>query len=225
MAKIEWDKAGTHKYENGVDHGVLYVANEDGSGYGNGVAWNGLTSVTESPSGADVTALYADNIKYLSLQAAEDFGATIECYTYPEEFEECDGTKELGGDVKGVTITQQPRKKFALCYRTKVGNDNNPDAGYKIHIIYGCLAAPSERAYESVNDSPDAITFSYEISTTPVEVTGFKPTAHLEIDTTKFVESNKAKLQKIEDALYGTSEKEPTVLTPDEIVNLLKAAA
>lgn len=220
MAKLEWDKTGTHYFENGVDHGVLYPQTDGGvSGsvvYGNGVAWNGLTSVTQSPEGAEPSAVYADNIKYLSLLSVEEFNATIEAYTYPDEFAACDGSASLG---EGVTIDQQARKTFCLSYRTKIGNDVNNDLGYKIHIIYGCLAAPSERAYETVNDSPEAMTLSWEISTTPVVVTGFKPTSHLVIDSTKV---KPAALKAIEDALYGKESEEAKVLMPDEVAALIK---
>ena len=217
MAKLQWDKTGEHFYETGVDHGVLYPMNDGGQTYATGVAWNGLTAVTESPEGAEVSAIYADNIKYLNLMSAEDFKATIEAYTYPEEFEQCDGSASL---AEGVKIGQQARKAFGFCYRTKVGNDLNPELGYKIHIIYGATAAPTERAYETVNDSPEAITFSWEVSTIPVEVTGFKPTAHVEIDSTKV---DASKLAKIEAKLYGSETEEPTLLMPDEIVALIKA--
>ena len=221
MAKLEWDKTGTHYFENGVDHGVLYPQTDgEASGgvvYGNGVAWNGLTSVTQSPEGAEPSAVYADNIKYLSLLSVEEFNATIEAYTYPDEFAACDGSASLGD---GVTIDQQARKTFCLSYRTKIGNDVNNDLGYKIHIIYGCLAAPSERAYETVNDSPEAMTLSWEISTTPVVVTGFKPTSHLVIDSTKV---KPAALKAIEDALYGKESEEAKVLMPDEVAALIKS--
>lgn len=217
MAKLQWDKTGEHFYETGVDHGVLYPMNDGGQTYATGVAWNGLTAVTESPEGAEVSAIYADNIKYLNLMSAEDFKATIEAYTYPEEFEQCDGSASL---AQGVKIGQQSRKAFGFCYRTKVGNDLNPELGYKIHIIYGATAAPTERAYETVNDSPEAITFSWEVSTIPVEVTGFKPTAHVEIDSTKV---EPAKLAKIEAKLYGSETEEPTLLMPDEILALINA--
>ena len=220
MAKLEWDKTGTHYFENGVDHGVLYPQTDgEASGgvvYGDGVAWNGLTSVTQSPEGAEPSAVYADNIKYLSLLSVEEFNATIEAYTYPDEFAACDGSASLG---EGVTIDQQARKTFCLSYRTKIGNDVNSDLGYKIHIIYGCLAAPSERAYETVNDSPEAMTLSWEISTTPVVVTGFKPTSHLVIDSTKV---KPAALKAIEDALYGKESDEAKVLMPDEVAALIK---
>ena len=217
MAKLQWDKTGEHFYETGVDHGVLYPMNDGGQTYATGVAWNGLTAVTESPEGAEVSAIYADNIKYLNLMSAEDFKATIEAYTYPEEFEQCDGSASL---AQGVKIGQQSRKAFGFCYRTKIGNDLNPELGYKIHIVYGATAAPTERAYETVNDSPEAITFSWEVSTIPVEVTGFKPTAHVEIDSTKV---EPAKLAKIEAKLYGSENEEPTLLMPDEIVALINA--
>lgn len=228
--KLQWDKVGEHFYETGVDHGVLYPMANNGQTYEKGVAWNGLTAVTESPEGAEVSAIYADNIKYLNLMSAEDFKATIEAYTYPDEFEACDGSASLG---EGVKIGQQSRKAFGFSYRTKVGNDLNPELGYKIHLIYGATAAPSERAYETVNDSPEAITFSWEVSTIPVEVTGFKPTAHVEIDSTKVAAE---KLALIEAALYGTEDQsvitaitakipgftgDPMLLMPDEIVSLL----
>ena len=220
MAKLEWDKTGAHYFENGVDHGVLYPQTDgEVSGsvvYGDGVAWNGLTSVTQSPEGAEPSAVYADNIKYLSLLSVEEFNATIEAYTYPDEFAACDGSASLG---EGVTIDQQARKSFCLSYRTKIGNDVNSDLGYKIHIIYGCLAAPSERAYETVNDSPEAMTLSWELSTTPVVVTGFKPTSHLVIDSTKV---KPAALKAIEDALYGTESDKAKILMPDEVAALIK---
>lgn len=195
MSRIVWDQSGERLYETGVDHGVLFPV--DGTTYGKGVAWNGLTQVTESPSGAEATALYADNIKYLSLMSAEDFGATVEAYTYPDEFAECDGSAAVS---KGVMIGQQDRKSFGLAYRTKVGNDQNDNLGYKIHLIYGAKASPSERAYSTVNDSPDAITFSWELTTTPINVTGRKPTALLTIDSTKV---SKDALAKFENILYG----------------------
>lgn len=217
MAKLVWDKAGEHFYETGVSHGVLYPMSDTPGTYDKGVAWNGLSTVTESPSGAEVSAIYADNIKYLNLMSAEEFEGSIEAYTYPDEFMKCDGSASL---TDGLTVGQQNRKTFAFCYQTKVGNDLDPEAGYKIHIIYGALASPSERSYETVNDSPDAITFSWDITTTPVEVTGLKPTAHLEIDSTKV--KDKSKLAKVEDALYGSTSEEPKLLLPDEILNILK---
>lgn len=218
MAKLEWDKDSQRTYETGVSNGVLYPVGEDGD-YTTGVAWNGLTAVTESPSGAEPTALWADNIKYLNLMSNEEFAATVEAYTYPDEFAECDGSKEL---APGLYAGQQSRKKFGMCYKTILGNDTKGEEyGYKLHIIYNALAAPSEKAYATVNDSPEAITFSWELSTTPVAVTGGKPTACLTIDSTKV---NAAKLATLEDALYGTTEKEPKLPSPDEIAAMLKAA-
>lgn len=197
MSKIVWDKTGERLYETGVRNGVLYPMGENGN-YPAGVAWNGLTAVTESPSGAEATPLYADDIKYLNLMSAEEFGATIEAYTYPEEFAECDGSASL---ADGVTIGQQPRKTFGMSYKTVVGNDvAGSSHGYKIHLIYGAMAAPSEKAYATINDSPEAITFSWEVTTTPVNVTGFKPTASLVIDSTKV---NAEKLASLEEILYG----------------------
>lgn len=200
MSKIVWDKTGERLYETGVKNGVLYL--QTNGVYDNGVAWNGLTAVTESPSGAEATALYADDMKYLNLYSAEEFGATIEAYTYPDEFAECDGSKEL---VDGVVIGQQTRKAFGLCYRTVIGNDTDGEAhGYKLHIIYGAMASPSEKAYATINDSPEAITFSWEVTTTPVNVTGAKPTASVVIDSTK---ADPTKLAALEVILYG---KDPT---------------
>jgi hypothetical protein len=216
MAKLVWDAAGSHFYETGVSKGVLYPMSATAGTYGKGVAWNGLSSVTESPSGAEVSKVYADNITYLQLLSAEDFEGTIEAYTYPDEFMACDGSQEL---ADGVTIGQQTRQKFAICYQTKIGTDLNPEAGYKIHIIYGCLAQPSERAYSTVNDSPEAMTMSWSISATPVEVSGFKPTAHIEIDSTKV---DSTKLASLEAKLYGGASEEPTLLTPDEILAIVK---
>ena len=223
MAKIEWDEAGKHVYETGVSKGVLYVMSDTPGTYGKGVAWNGLSSVSESPTGAEVSAIYADNIKYLNLMSREEFEGSIEAYTYPDEFMACDGSASPE-DAKGFIVGQQDRKTFAFCYQTKIGNDLNPEAGYKIHIIYGALASPSERSYETVNDSPEAMTFSWDITTTPVAVTGFKPTAHVELDSTKI---DKTKLEKIEAKLYGTDEPdgEPTLLMPDDIIKMLTAAA
>ena len=216
MAKLVWDESGKRLYETGVEKGVLYVQGENGE-YQKGVAWNGLTAVTESPSGAEPTALYADDIKYLELFSAEEFGATIEAYTYPEEFEACDGSASLG---KGVTIGQQDRKAFGICYRTVVGNDvKGNEHGYKLHLVYGAKAKPSEKAYATVNDSPEAVTFSWEVTTTPVNVAGFKPTASVTIDSTKI---EAGKLKAIEDKLYGTQDQEPTLLLPDEIAQIVK---
>lgn len=222
MAKLVWDEAGKHVYETGVSKGVLYVMSNTPGTYEKGVAWNGLSSVSESPTGAEVSAIYADNVKYLNLMSREEFEGSIEAYTYPDEFMACDGSASPE-DAKGFVVGQQDRKTFAFCYQTKIGNDLNPEAGYKIHIIYGALASPSERSYETVNDSPEAMTFSWDITTTPVAVTGFKPTAHVELDSTKI---EKTKLEKIEAKLYGTDEPsgEPTLLMPDEIINMLKAA-
>jgi hypothetical protein len=216
MAKIVFDKSGERFYETGVKNGVLYVQNENGE-YGNGVAWNGLTAITESPSGAEATPLYADDIKYVELTSAEEFGATIEAYTYPSEFEACDGSASL---VEGITIGQQDRVPFGLCYKTVVGNDVSGNSlGYKLHLIYGAKAAPSERAFQTINDSPEAITFSWEITTTPVNVTGFKPTANLVIDSTKV---DAEKLALIEEKLFGSESEEPMLPLPDEIVALIK---
>lgn len=239
MSRIKWDLQGQHFYETGVNQGVLYPLDpnkesQTGNKYTAGVAWNGLTSVSESPEGAEVTAIYADNIKYLNLMSAEDFKGTIEAYTYPDEFAECDGTAALGG-IAGINMGQQPRKLFGLCYTTKIGNDETSELGRKIHIVYNCLASPSERSYETVNDSPEAITFSWEFSTTPVtfevtEGTGAsakqvtKSTATLVIDSTKV---DAAKLKLLEDTLFGTDAEgqsegtDPTLLLPQEIITLL----
>ena len=218
MAKIEWDKTGERLYETGVKNGVLYV--QDAGTYPKGVAWNGLTAVTESPSGAEATPLYAGDIKYLNLLSAEEFGATIEAYTYPDEFAECDGSASL---ANGVMIGQQARKTFGLCYRTTIGNDTDGnDHGYKLHIIYGALAAPSEKAYATINDSPEAITFSWEVTTTPVNVTGAKPTASITIDSTKV---DPEKLTALEKILYGDAEVEARLPLPDEIKQLFTAGA
>lgn len=227
MSKIVWDKTGERLYETGVKNGVLYVQNSDGS-YPKGVAWNGLTAVTESPSGAEATALYADDIKYLNLMSNEEFGATIEAYMYPKEFKVCDGSAEI---AKGVTIGQQARKTFGLAYRTVLGNDvDGNDHGYKLHLIYGATASPSEKGYSTINDSPEAITFSWELNTTPVSVTGFKPTASLVIDST---EVDAEKLAELETILYGkdpTSDGgadgvDPRLPLPDEVAAIFSAAA
>lgn len=217
MAKLVWDETGKRLYETGVKMGVLYV--QEAGAYPKGVAWNGLTAVTESPSGAEATPLYADDVKYLNLMSAEEFGATIEAYTYPDEFAECDGSAEL---TKGVTIGQQTRKTFGLCYRTTIGNDTKgSDHGYKLHLIYGAMAAPSEKAYASINDSPEAITFSWEVTTTPVAVTNHKPTASLTIDSTKVDAGKLAALEKI---LYGdVSGDGPRLPLPDEVLTTLQA--
>lgn len=213
MTKLVWDKSGERFYETGVNKGVLYPL--AAGAYTKGVAWNGLTAVTESPSGAEATPLYADNIKYLNLMSAEEFGATIEAYTYPDEFAECNGEAEI---ATGVSIGQQTRKTFGMAYQTKIGNDVDADLGYKIHIIYGALAAPSEKAYATVNDSPEAITFSWEVTTTPVEVAGMKPTAYVVIDSTK---ADKSKLEALEAILYGSESEEARLPLPDEITQLM----
>lgn len=215
MAKLVWDNAGERLFETGVKNGVLYVQDEDG-GYMEGVVWNGLTAVTESPSGAEETPLYADDIKYVVFYSNEEFGATIEAYTYPEEFEQCDGSAELGA---GVKVGQQARRSFGLVYKTSLGNDiQGQDYGYKIHIIYGAKAAPSEKAYATVNDSPEAITFSWEVSTVPVPVEGFKPTSTVVIDSTK---CDPARLAVIEGKLFGNDDDNAQLLLPDEIKTLL----
>ena len=218
MAKLIWDASGERFYETGVKNGVLYV--QEAGAYPKGVAWNGLTAVTESPSGAEATPLYADDIKYLNLMSNEEFGATIEAYTYPDEFMVCDGSAAL---VEGVYIGQQPRKAFGMCYRTVLGNDvASNDYGYKLHLIYGALAAPSEKAYATINDSPEAITFSWEVTTTPVNATGHKPTASLVIDSTK-VDSEK--LAALEAVLYGSESEEARLPLPDEVLEIVKGAA
>lgn len=202
MAKLVWDAIGEHRYETGVDHGVLYQVTAAGK-YSNGVAWNGLTNVSESPSGAEAQKQYADNMNYLTLYSAEEFGATVEAFTYPDEFEQNDG---FAKPVKGMRLGQQPRKGFGLVYRTKMGNDTeSEDYGYKLHLIYGCRAAPSERGYATINDSPEAITFSWELSTTPVQVPGYEPTSQVVIPSTDFTEeADKTKLALLEDVLFGT---------------------
>lgn len=213
MAALTWDDSGKRFYETGVDKGVLYIANADPStgalAYGDGIAWNGLTAVKENPDGGDAKAMYADNMKYLELMAAEDYKYTIEAYTYPIEFAACDGTVEAtsssGSSTQGIGLFlgQQPRQKFGFCYRTKIGNDVTSEKGYKIHLVYGCLAAPSSRDYNTINDSPEAITFSWEVSTTPAAApTGYQPSAHLVIDSTK---ADSTKLAALEDLLYGTA--------------------
>ena len=223
MSLLVWDAIGEHFYETGIDHGVLYPA--DGNAYPKGYAWNGLTSVSETPSGAEDTALYADNIKYLTLKSAEEFGLTIEAYTYPEQWEECDGTATL---ADGVKIGQQTRKKFGLSYRTKIGNDVAGDSlGYKLHLVYGCSASPSERGYQTVNDSPEAISFSWTVTTTPVNLDGFKPVSLITIDSTKV---DSTKLGQLEDKLYGTNGggssiapvvgTDPYLPLPDEVKRL-----
>ena len=217
MPKLTWDNTGERIFETGIKQGVLYPIQSDGK-YTKGVAWNGLTAVTESPSGAEATALYADDIKYLNLLSNEEFGATIEAYTYPDEFAECDGSAEL---ATGVMIGQQKRKIFGLCYRTTIGNDvDGNDYGYKLHLVYGCLAAPSEKGYSTINDNPDAITFSWEVSTTPVNVAGFKPTSQITIDSTK---ADPTKLAALEAILYGSAETEAKLPLPDEVATTMSA--
>ena len=216
MAKLVFDAVGSRFFETGVKNGVLFVQGVDGE-YENGVVWNGLTAVTESPSGAEATPLYADDMKYVVLYSTEEFGATVEAYTYPEEFEQCDGSAAL---MDGITIGQQPRKSFGLVYKTVIGNDvQGQDLGYKIHIIYGAKAAPSEKAFATINDSPEAVTFSWELSTVPVPVTGHRPTATVVVDSTKV---DAEKLALLEDKLFGSETEESTLPLPDEIVELLK---
>lgn len=220
MAALVWDKVGEHFYETGVSKGVLYPRNASSGEYTPGVAWNGLSAVTESPSGAEPTAIWADNQKYLNLMSAEEFGATIEAYTTPDEFAACDGSAEL---TAGVSIGQQDRQVFGLCYRTEIGNDTDGNAhGYKLHLIYGAQAAPSERNYQTINDSPEPMALSYELSTTPVSVTGHKPVASLTIDSTK---ADPTKLAELEKILYGSDEPsgEPRLPLPDEIKTLMTA--
>lgn len=216
MAKLVFDGVGSRFFETGVKNGVLFVQGAEGE-YENGVVWNGLTAVTESPSGAEATPLYADDMKYVVLYSTEEFGATIEAYTYPEEFEQCDGSAQLG---TGVTIGQQQRKSFGLVYKTVIGNDvQGQDLGYKIHIIYGAKAAPSEKAFATINDSPEAVTFSWEVSTVPVPVEGHRPTSTLVIDSTKV---DAEKLAAIEAKLFGSESEESTLPLPNEIANMLK---
>lgn len=219
MSKLVWDQTGQRLYETGVKNGVLYV--QDGTGkYGTGVAWNGLTAINQSPSGAEASPLYADDIKYLELMSVEEFGGSIEAYTYPEEFEVCDGSAAI---ATGVKIGQQKRSAFGLCYRTIIGNDTeNDEYGYKLHLVYGCKAAPSEKAYATVNDSPEAITFSWEFTTTPVPVDGFKPTSYVEIDSTKVDEG---KLAALEAVLYGGENTEARLPLPSEIATLMGGEA
>lgn len=219
MAKLTWHDVGTKEYETGVSNVVLFPQTTGGA-YGDGVAWNGVTAISESPSGAEPSPLWADNVKYANLMSAEEFAASIEAYMSPEEFDECDGAKEI---APGVTISQQERKGFGLCYRTLVGNDTEgTNHGYKLHLVYGALASPSERTHSSVNDSPEAETLSWEVSTTPVPVTGGKPTAHVTINSIK---CDATKLKALEDILYGTMEQEPRLPLPDEIATLMKTSS
>lgn len=218
MAKLEWLKVGERFYETGISKSVLYRQDEQGA-YPAGVPWNGLISVSENPSGAEKSPLYADDTKYLELMSAEEFGATIECYAYPPEFAECNGEKEL---APGVTIGQQDRKPFGMSYKTIVGNDvKKNNYGYKLHLIYGATASPSEKGYSTVNDNPEAITFSFEVTTTPVTVEGHKPTASLTIESTKI---DAQALKSIEEALYGTESKEAYLPLPAEIAEMINAA-
>lgn len=214
MSKLVWDAVGKREYETGVSHGVLYKQDAEGK-YPKGVAWNGLTGVTQSPDGAEPTDLYANNGKYLTLRSAENFNFTIEAYTYPDEFEACDGSAEI---ATGVIVGQQSRSPFGLTYRTEIGND--ADDGYKLHLVYGATASPSEKAYQTINDSPEAITFSWECSTVPVAIEGLKPAAHIEINSTKV---DKTKLKALEDILYGTDEEDARLPLPEEIIELFKA--
>ena len=219
MPKIVWDQIGEHLYETGVKNGVLFPMSAEGA-YDKGCAWNGLTAINESPSGAEPTNLYANNAKYLTLMSAEDFGGTIEAYTYPEEFAECDGSAAL---AKGVYIAQQTRKTFGLSYRNEIGNDVlGPDYGYKLHLVYGAVASPSEKNNQTINEDPEASTMSWEFKTTPVSVTGFKPTAHIYIDSTKV---DKAKLAQLEAILYGTDEAEARLPLPDEVAEIMGESA
>lgn len=241
MSKLNWDETGKHFYETGVDHGVLYLWDEDSEAYNNGYTWNGLTAVNETPSGAEETKLFADNIKYLSLRSAEEFGATVEAYTYPDEFGQCDGSADL---YSGVKIGQQKRKVFGLSYRTVIGNDTDGnDKGYKLHLIYGCTASPSEKAYQTINDSPEAITFSWEVTTTPIAIKSadpsvkldFKNTSIITIDSTKLTATaDQAKLAALETILYGVDADpehtppieavDPKLPMPGEVYDLFNAA-
>jgi hypothetical protein len=212
MTKVLWDQVGQRLFETGIDRGVLFIPNGSGV-YDSGFAWNGLTTVTEKPSGATATPQFADNTKYLNLVSAETFSATVQAFTYPPEFEQCDG---IGSPQAGVAIGQQGRKSFGMCYRTRVGNDvDNTDHGYKVHMLYGCTAAPSQKAYGTINDNPSAIDFSWDVNTTPVDVTGYKPTSLLVIDSTK-VDSDA--LSTLEDLLYGTNSSDPSLPTPDDVL-------
>lgn len=224
MSKITWDDAGSRFYETGVNRGVLYRQNSDGT-YGTGVAWNGLTGVTESPDGAEATDLWADNIKYASMRSAENFGGTIEAYTFPEEFAQCDGSYSV---IPGVYLGQQTRVPFGLSYRTEVGSDTVPtgEDAYKLHIVYGATASPSQKSYETINDSPNAITLSWEFKTTPINVTGHKPLSLITIDTTKLTSAaDQAKLASLEDMLYGTANSDPTLPSPETVIALFDGSA
>lgn len=219
MTALEWDRTGERQYETGVDHVALFVMDETGTTYGAGVAWNGVTAITESPSGAESTAQYADNIKYLNLVSAEEFGATLEAFMYPDEFYPCDGVKKL---TNGTYISGQTRRTFALAYRTLVGNDTQgTDHGYKIHVVYGLTATPSEKANNTVNDSPEASTFSWELSSTPVNVAGHKPTSHVWVSSLDHTDDGV--MAKLEAKLFGDTSNEPTLVMPDELDALLTA--
>lgn len=216
MSKLVWDQTGERFYETGVKQGVLYPQSEGGT-YPVGVAWNGLSAITENPTGAESNPLYADDIKYLNLISNEEFGLSIEAYTYPEEFAECDGSVEV---EEGVTIGQQSRKTFGLSYRTAVGNDvEKNEHAYKLHLVYGITASPSEKGYKSVSDDPDAIVFTWDATTTPVNVSGYKPASSLVIDSRK---ADAEKLKALEDILYGSDDEEPRLPLPDEIITLMK---
>ena len=219
MSKLVWDKVGERYFETGVDHGVLFTYNASQNKYNTGVAWNGLTSVDQSPSGAEANPQYADNIKYVELRSAEDFGATIECFTYPKEFEACDGHAEL---ANGIIIGQQARQMFAMAYRTRIGNDTELDNhGYKLHVVYGATVSPSSKNYQTVNDNPELVNFSYELTTVPVEVAGYRPTAHLEIDS-RYCDADV--LKTIEESLFGSETKDSTLLMPAGILALIDPA-
>lgn len=219
MAVIKWDSTGERFFEMGVKKGVLYPIDNEGN-YTKGVAWNGLTSVAETPDGAEATDLYADDIKYASFRSAEKFGGTVEAYMFPDEWYECDGSAEL---APGVYLGQQTRKKFGMSYVTQIGNDVQGDGfGYKLHLVYGATASPSERTYESINDSPDAITFSWDFETTPVDVAGHKPTSLITINSLK---ADPAKLKALEAILYGAESQEPRLPMPDEVYTLMKSSS
>lgn len=219
MSKLVWDAIGDRIYETGTKKGVLYLPNEDGE-YNTAVAWNGLTGFSEEPDGGDANDIYADDIKYLSLRATENFKGTITAYTYPDEFAACDGSGTL---IPGVMVGQQSRKPFGFSYVSTIGNDTDFDAhGYKIHLIYGCSVSPSSKDYQTINDSPEAIEFSWELDTIPVNVTGHKPTAHITIDSTKVTA---AQLKAIEDTLYGTDETSGKMPLPDKVAEIMQAAS
>lgn len=219
MAVLVWDETGKRRFETGIDRGVLYLQSVNGS-YGKGVAWSGLSGVTETPAGAEVTKVYADNMAYLSLMSAETLGMTITAYTYPDEFMQCDGTATPTG-VKGLNIFQQKRVPFGLCYRTKNGTDTDPEAGYKLHMAYGLLASPSEKAYSTVNESPEALNFSWTVNSTPVAVKDLKPTSLITVSS---LDADPAKLKSLEGLLYGAEATDAKLPLPDEIITLFKGA-